>query len=126
MEIGKMPYRPMEKRMREPEFRQERARAKKLTIAPKEITTPIQDAEVLAERGERRVKLVERRIVVGQRVGFDVGDEDEKRAGEQQAGDDGAGNGDQRLLGFFAERGGAFKADAAEDGDDHTQAENAS
>ena len=72
-------------------------------------------AQVLAEGGQRSGELVERGIVVGQSVGFHIGDEDEECAGDQQAGDDRAGDGDQRLLGLFAERGGTFEADAAED-----------
>ncbi len=81
------------------------------------------DAEVLAERGKRRVELIERRDVAGQRVGLDVGDEDEEGARQQQAGDDGAGNRLQRILRLFAERRGAFETDKAEDRDYNAQAD---
>ncbi len=108
----------------EPAFRQDMARAKKLVMAPTSMTMPIQliprfSLSVVSGA----VKLVEGGIVVGQRVRFDVGDEDKERAGDQQAGDHGAGDHDQRLLGLFAEGGGAFKADETEDGHHDAQAD---
>ena len=94
IEIGKIPYRPIVNIMRDPAFMQDSARAKKLIIAPMEIMTPIHFTPRFSLRvDERGVKLIERRIVVGQGVRLDVGDEDKKCAGQQQAGDDGAGNG---------------------------------
>jgi hypothetical protein len=70
---------------------------------------------------QRRVDLIERRLIAMRRLHHDV--RDEENAGDNQAEPYGPRNGFERLLRPIAEGGGGFEADEAESGDDNAEPE---